>query len=149
MHVRLRVRIKLLFLALILHRRGQKRDGTEGSVPRKKASLRWIKVIYGRIYGPVEKRGVQPGKEAKGKGEGEQQDEETNRAVYFLGPAFVDAVAGAVPAVDVVPSVSPRIQGRVTSDIQGCPPRAATSGSLVFRRLSLQIFEDVRSPANA
>ncbi|KOX70851.1 hypothetical protein WN51_02275 [Melipona quadrifasciata] len=41
--------------------------------------------------------------ESKKQDEGEKKDEETNRAVNFLGPAFVDAVASAVSAVDVVP----------------------------------------------
>lgn len=103
-----------------------------------------------RYRGASEKLAERPeGDETQRHEEGEEKDEETNRAVNLLRPAFVDAVAGAVPAVDVVSPVSPGVQGRVTSHVQRCSSHAPASGSLVLRRLSLQIFKDVRSPANA
>lgn len=80
---------------------------------------------------------------------GHECDGETNRAVDFLRPTLVDAVACAVTAVDVVPSVRSHVQRRVTPRVQRRPPRTTTSGPLVFRCLPLQVLENVRSPANA
>lgn len=80
---------------------------------------------------------------------GHENDDETNRAVDFLGPTLVDAIARAVSAVDVVPPMRPRVQRHVTPRIQRCSSRSTAPGSLVFRCLPLQVLENVRSPANA
>lgn len=69
--------------------------------------------------------------------------------MYFLGPTFVKTVAGTVTTVDVVTPMWPRVQGRMTTSFERTSSDPAPSRPFVFNRLSLQIFEDVCSPANA